>query len=56
MLNFFLRLNNQQDASSIQNLFCRETLHVSGIFCAHHELSTAHLAIDMFNAGYVAAA
>jgi hypothetical protein len=38
-------------------LFCHETLHVSGIFCAHHqELSAVHLAIDMFHAGYVAAA
>ena len=52
-----LRVNNQQDASSIQNLFCHETLHVSGIFCAHHqELSAVHVAIAMFHAGYVAAA
>jgi hypothetical protein len=29
--------NNQLDASNIQNLFCHETLHVSGIFCAHHQ-------------------
>jgi hypothetical protein len=33
-----LRMNNQLDASNIQNLFCRETLHVSGIFCAHHQV------------------
>jgi hypothetical protein len=38
-------------------LFCHETLHVSGIFRAHHqELSAAHVAVDMFHAGYVAAA
>jgi hypothetical protein len=31
---------------------CHETLHVSGIFCAHHqELSAVHLAIGMFHAG-----
>ena len=51
-----LRVNNQQDASSIQN-FCHETLHVSGIYCAHYqELSAVHVAIGMFHAGYVAAA
>jgi hypothetical protein len=38
-------------------LFCHETLHISGIFCAHHqELSAVHVAIGMFYAGYVAAA
>jgi hypothetical protein len=38
-------------------LFRHETLHVSGIFCAHHqELSAVHVAIGMFHAGYVAAA
>ena len=56
-INIFLRINNQQGAPSIQNLFCRETLHVSGIFCAHHqELSTVQVTIGMFHAGYVAAA
>jgi hypothetical protein len=31
-------------------------LHVSGIFCAHHqELPTVHTAIAMFHAGYVTA-
>jgi hypothetical protein len=36
-------------------LFCHETLHVSGINCAHHqELSPVHVAIGMFHAGYVA--
>jgi hypothetical protein len=49
--------NNQLDASNIQNLFCHETLHVSGIFCAHHqELSAVHMTIGTFHAGYVAAA
>jgi len=39
------------DASNIQNLFCHKTIHVSGIFCAHHqELSTVHLAIGTFHA------
>jgi hypothetical protein len=38
-------------------LFCHETPHVSGIFCAHHqELTAVHVAIGMFHAGYVAAA
>jgi hypothetical protein len=51
-----LLINNQLDASNIQNLFCRETLHVSGFFRAHHqELTAVHLAIGMFHAGYVAA-
>jgi hypothetical protein len=30
-------LNNQQDALIIQILFCYKYLHVSGIFCAHHQ-------------------
>jgi hypothetical protein len=38
-------------------LFCHETLHVSGIFCAHHqELSAVHVAVGIYHAGYVAAA
>jgi hypothetical protein len=38
-------------------LFCHEILHVSGIFCAHHQvLSAVHVAIGMFHAAYVAAA
>ena len=50
-----LRINNQQDASSIQNFILSETLHVSGIYCAHHqELSAVHVAIGMFRVGYVA--
>jgi hypothetical protein len=45
----------EEDASNIQNLFCHEILHVSGIFCAHHqELSAVHVEIGMFHAGYVA--
>jgi hypothetical protein len=37
-----------------KTLFCYKTLHVSGIFCAHHqELHTVHTAIGMFHAGYV---
>jgi hypothetical protein len=48
---------NQQDASSIRNFILSRTLHVSVIFCAHHqELSTVHVAIGMVHAGYVAAA
>jgi len=46
--------NNQLDASDIQNLFCHKTLHVSGIFCAHHqELSNVRTATGTFHAGYV---
>jgi hypothetical protein len=38
-------------------LFCRETLNVSGIFCAHHQqLSAVQVANGMFHAGYVTAA
>jgi hypothetical protein len=52
-----LRIYNKLDVSNIQNLFCYETLHVSGIFCAHHlELSAVRVAIGTFHAGYVAAA
>jgi hypothetical protein len=48
--------NNLLDASNIQNLFCHETLHVSGIFCVHHqELSAVYLAVGTFHAGYVPA-
>ena len=39
-------LNNQPDALIIQIIFCYKTLHVSGIFCAHHqEFSTVHSAL-----------
>jgi hypothetical protein len=38
-------------------LFYHKTLHVSSIYCAHHqELSAVHMAIGMFHAGYVAPA
>ena len=38
-----LFLNNQPDALIIPVLFCYKTLHVSGIFSAHHqEFSTVH--------------
>jgi len=37
-----------------KTLFCHKTLHVSVIFCAHHqELSTVHTATGTFHAGYV---
>ena len=50
-------MNSQQDASIRSFLFYHEALHVSGIFCAHHqELSVVSVAIGMFHAGYVAAA
>ena len=43
--NRFL-LNNQPDALIIKILFCHKTLHVSGIFSAHHqEFSTVHSAL-----------
>ena len=46
-LNFFL--NNQPDTLIIQILFCYKTLHVSGIFSAHHqEFYTVHLALVIF--------
>jgi hypothetical protein len=45
-----LRINNQQDASSTKYFFYQGTLHVSGVFCAHHqELSAVHVAIGMFH-------
>jgi hypothetical protein len=44
-----LFLNNQPDAL-INQIFIRyETLHISGIFCAHHqEFSTVHSALVSF--------
>ena len=52
-----LRINNQQDASSIQNFILLRNFTCFGIFCAHHqELSAAHVATGMFHAGHVAAA
>ena len=39
-------LDNQPDALIIPILFCYKTLHVSGIFSAHHqEFSTVHSAL-----------
>ena len=47
VIDFFL--NNQQDALIIPILFCYKTLHVSGIFSAHHqEFSTVHSALGSF--------
>ena len=47
VIDFFL--NNQPDALIIPILFCYKTLHVSGIFSAHHqELSTVHSALVSF--------
>ena len=44
-----LSLNNQPDALIIPILFCYKTLHVSGIFSAHHqEFSTVHSALVSF--------
>jgi len=40
-----LFLNNQPDALIIQ-IYCHKSLHVSGIFSAHHqEFSTVHSAL-----------
>jgi len=47
VIDFFL--NNQPDPLIIPILFCYKTLHVSGIFPAHHqEFSTAHSALVSF--------
>jgi hypothetical protein len=44
VINLFL--NNQPDALIFQVLFCYKTLHVSGIFSAHHQqFSTVRLAL-----------
>jgi hypothetical protein len=44
-----LFLNNQPDALIIPISFCYKTLHVSGIFSAHHrEFSTVHSALVSF--------
>jgi hypothetical protein len=48
------RKNNQLDTSISKIYFCHKTLHVSGIFCAHHQgLSTVNTAIGTLHAGYV---
>ena len=45
----YFYLNNQPDALIIQILFCYKTLHVSGIFSAHHqEFSAVHSALVSF--------
>jgi len=47
VIDFFL--NNQPDALIIPISFCYKTLHVSGIFSAHHqEFSTVHSAMVNF--------
>jgi hypothetical protein len=47
VVDFFL--NNQQDALIIQILLCYKTLHVSGIFSAHHQdFSTVHSVLVSF--------
>jgi hypothetical protein len=47
VIDFFS--NNQPDTPIIPNLFWYNTLHVSGIFFAHHqEFSTVHSALVSF--------
>jgi len=47
VIDFFV--NNQPDALIIPILFGYKTLHVSGIFSAHHqEFSTVYLALVSF--------
>jgi len=41
VIDFFL--NKQTDALIIPNLFCYKTLHVSGIFSAHHQCSLLYI-------------
>ena len=42
-------LNSQPDPQIITILFCYKTLHVSGIFLAHHQgFSTLHSALVSF--------
>jgi hypothetical protein len=42
-------LNNQPAALIIPNLFCHKTLHVSGIFFAHHQgFSIVHSTLVSF--------
>ena len=48
------RRKKKPDALIIPNLFCYKTLHVSGIFSAHHqEFSTVHSALVSFMQVYV---
>ena len=47
VIDFFL--NNQTDALIIAILFCYKSLHVSGIFSAHHQgFSTVYSALVSF--------
>jgi len=47
VIDFFL--NNQTTRTNYPNLFCYKSLHVSGIFFAHHqELSTVHSVLVSF--------
>jgi hypothetical protein len=47
-LAFVFFLNNQPDALIIK-IYCYKTLHVSGIFFAHHqEFSTVHSALASY--------
>jgi len=51
IIDFFL--NNQPDPPIIPILFCYKTLHVSGIFFAHHQdFSTIYSALVNFHAGF----
>jgi len=44
-LHFFL-FNKTNRRTNLPNLFCQETLHISGSSSAHHqEFSTVHLAL-----------
>jgi hypothetical protein len=44
----YISFNNQPDALIIQ-IYCHKTLHVSGIFSAHHQdFSTVHSALVSF--------
>jgi hypothetical protein len=46
---FVFFLNNQSEALIIPVLFCYKTLHISGIFSAHHqEFSTVHSSLVSF--------
>jgi hypothetical protein len=52
------KLRIKQPTRCIENptLICHKTLHVSGIFCAHHqELPTVRTTIGTFHSGYVTA-
>jgi len=47
-----LRIKQPTRCTNIQHLFCHKSLHISSIFCAHHqELSTVRTAIGTFYEG-----